>query len=229
VTFLAADLHNFHDVFRPLPATDGRFISFEGIEGSGKTTQIRRLEASLKAQGLEVLCLREPGGTPFGEQLRQAILTQGEPLDPMAEAGLFVASRAQLLKEKILPFLHGQPRHVVLLDRYLDSTLAYQGHARGRPVAPLWAMHQFAPLNTLPHTTFFLDIDVETSLARQAARGNQKDYFEARQRDFHQRLAEGYRALAKAHSERIVTVDARRAEDLVFADLSAALRARGVL
>ena len=226
--FLRHDLQNLSSLFHPLPTGAGTFITFEGIEGAGKTTQILKLEAAFKAAKREVLRLREPGGTDFGEKLRESILQQKTPLEPMAETALFVSSRAQLLSERILPFLK-DPTHVVIVDRYIDSTLVYQGHARQKPLAPLWAMHQFAPLNTLPHLTFFLDIDVDLSLKRQAQRGNQKDYFEARERDFHQGLAEGYRHLAKLYPERIKRIDAGQDEAQVWSQIEAILHAQGLL
>lgn len=226
--FLRADLSNLDAIFRPLPLERGLFITFEGIEGSGKTTQIQRLAQTLTDHGRSVLCLREPGGTTYGEKLRESILGQTTPLDPMAECALFVSSRAQLLSEKILPHL-SSPKSVVIVDRYLDSTLVYQGHARDKQLAPLWAMHQFAPLNLLPNLTFFLDIDVELSLERQAKRGNQKDYFEARARDFHERLAEGYRRLASVSPARIRTIQAGKSEEEVWRQIQRVLTERGHL
>lgn len=227
--FLNADLSNFHDIFHAPVDGHGLFISFEGIEGSGKTTQITLLEDAIKTQGRKVLRLREPGGTEFGERLRGAILhNQGAPLDVMAETALFVASRAQLLHEKIIPFLN-DPRAVVIVDRYVDSTLVYQGSARGKPTAPLWSWHQFAPLNTLPHFTFFLDIDVDVSMQRQAARGNEKDYFESRHRKFYEGLVTGYRALATQFPERIKRIDAAQSQDQVWDEIRSILRAQSWL
>lgn len=192
------------------PETPGSFfLSLEGIEGSGKSTQIQEIEKFVKSKGLRVLTLREPGGTLFGEKLREAILKSDTPLHPLAECHLFLASRAQLLKEKILPFLL-QPGSVVILDRYIDSTLAYQGKARRLGYETVLTLHQHDPLNLLPHRTYFLDISLETSMERQRARGNQKDYFEAQQQEFYQNLIDGYRELSKIFSERILTVEAEK-------------------
>ena len=224
MSFLKSDLANFKDIFHSPRDGQGLFISFEGIEGSGKTTQITMLEEAIKGQGRRVLRLREPGGTEFGEKLRGAILNQGgAPLDPMAETALFVASRAQLLHEKIIPFLN-DPRAVVIVDRYVDSTIVYQGEARGKSTEALWSWHQFAPLNMLPHFTFFLDIDVDVSLARQAARGNEKDYFESRHRRFYEGLVRGYRQLAQQFPDRIKRIDASKNQDEVWQDISSLLK-----
>lgn len=192
------------------PETPGSlFLSLEGIEGSGKSTQIKQIEEFVKNKGMRVLTLREPGGTAFGEKLREAILNSETPLHPLAECHLFLASRAQLLKEKILPFLL-VPGSVVILDRYIDSTLAYQGKARRLGYQTVLTLHQFEPLNLLPHRTYFLDINLETSLERQKTRGNSKDYFESQKVDFYQNLIEGYRELAQIFSNRVLSLDAEK-------------------
>jgi dTMP kinase len=190
------------------PETPGSFfLSLEGIEGSGKSTQIKEIESFLQKKGLRVLTLREPGGTLFGEKLREAILQSGTPLHPLAECHLFMASRAQLLKEKILPFLL-VPGSVVILDRYIDSTLAYQGKARRLGYETVLTLHQHDPLNLLPHRTYFLDISLETSMERQKARGQEKDYFEQEKNEFYQNLIDGYRELSDIFPERILKIDA---------------------
>jgi dTMP kinase len=197
------------------PETPGSlFLSLEGIEGSGKSTQIKILESFLQSKGHRTLTLREPGGTNFGEKLREAILQSQVPLHPLAECHLFLASRAQLLKEKILPFLL-EPKSVVILDRYLDSSLAYQGFARGLGLETVLTLHQHHPLNLVPHRTYFLDINLETSLQRQKARGQAKDYFESEKTEFYQKLIDGYRTLAQEFSGRILKIDASVCEDNV--------------
>ncbi len=210
-----------------LPA-QGLFLSFEGIEGSGKSTQIQKLREHLTEQGREVLVLREPGGTSFGEKLRAALLGHDTTLDPLAETFVFLASRVQLLREKILPHLTG-PRRVVLLDRYLDSTLVYQALAQGKDPAALWQLFAHPPLTLLPHATLFLDITVEKSLERQALRGQSKDYFESRHQEFQRALMEGYQLLARQHPERILTIDAAGASDEVFRAIITALSGRALL
>lgn len=205
------------------PKTDGGlFLSLEGIEGSGKTTQIKNIEQFLKDKGKRVLTLREPGGTLFGEKLREAILQSEVPLHPLAECHLFLASRAQLLKEKILPFLE-EKNSVVILDRYIDSTLAYQGKARSLGYETILTLHQFDPLNLLPHRTYFLDISLETSMERQSARGNKKDYFESEKLDFYTKLMTGYREVAQMFPERILKIPAEgrptEVQSLILSDL----------
>ncbi len=190
------------------PETPGSlFFSLEGIEGSGKTTQIKSLEEHLKAKGYRVLTLREPGGTIFGEKLREAILESTAPLHPLAEAHLFCASRAQLLKEKILPFLL-VPQSAVILDRYIDSSLAYQGKSRGLGYETVLSLHQHDPLNLLPHRTYFLDIDLTISMERQNSRGQKKDYFESEKQEFYQKLIDGYRELSTLFPDRILKIKA---------------------
>ena len=192
------------------PETPGSyFLSLEGIEGSGKSTQIQEIENYVQKKGLRTLTLREPGGTKFGEKLREAILFSEAPLHPLAECHLFLASRAQLLKEKILPFLLN-PGSVVILDRYIDSTLAYQGKARKLGYETILNLHQYDPLNLVPHRTYFLDIGLKTSLERQEVRGNEKDYFESQKGEFYQNLVDGYRELSNLFGDRILTINAEK-------------------
>lgn len=210
------------------PETPGSFfLSLEGIEGSGKSTQIKEIENFVQKKGLRVVTLREPGGTAFGEKLREAILNSNVPLHPLAECHLFLASRAQLLKEKILPFLL-EPNSVVILDRYIDSTLAYQGKARKLGYETILTLHQHDPLNLLPHRTYFLDIGLETSMERQRARGNAKDYFESQKAEFYQNLLDGYRELATIFPERILKINAERSvgevTEQIIADLENFIR-----
>ncbi len=190
------------------------FISFEGIEGSGKSTQIKKLKTSLEKRGYNVLLLREPGGSPFGEKLRTAILESTVPLSPLAEAHLFASSRAQLLFEKILPFLD-QEKSIVLLDRYIDSSFAYQGSARELGIETIIDLHSHYPLNIMPSKTFYLNIDLETSHKRQAARGQEKDYFEKENKAFYTKLIEGFETALKMFPERIVSIDASLDESSV--------------
>jgi dTMP kinase len=202
-------IENLKSFYRTPVTPESFFLSLEGIEGSGKTTQINHIEKILIDKGYRVLTLREPGGTEFGEKLREAILKSTTPLHPLAECHLFLASRAQLLKEKILPFLL-VPKSVVILDRYIDSTMAYQGKARRLGLETVLELHRHDPLNLLPHRTYFLDINLETSLERQKLRGSEKDYFESEKTEFYLNLIDGYREMAQIFSERILTIDASK-------------------
>ena len=196
-------LNNFRS-----PAFPGSyFLSFEGIEGAGKSTQITRLKTHLESKGHRVLVLREPGGTPFGEKMRQAILETKTEITPLAEAHLFASSRAQLLTEVILKEL-AEPNTVIICDRYIDSSLVYQGHARGLGIGEVLSIHNVFPLNIVPHLTFYLRINVETSEKRQKMRNAPKDYFEARGIEFYKKLVTGYDTMAELFPHRIVKLDA---------------------
>ena len=195
------------------PAFPGSyFLSFEGIEGAGKSTQIIKVKEYLERNNFRVLILREPGGTPFGEKLRQAILETKNEITPLAEAHLFASSRAQLLTEVILKEL-AEPNTVVICDRYIDSSLVYQGHSRGLGVLEVLNIHNHFPLNIVPHLTFYLRINVETSEKRQKMRNAPKDYFEAKGIEFYKKLVVGYDLMAHYFPQRIITLDAEVAQD----------------
>lgn len=200
--------HELLSSFRA-PAFPGSFfISFEGIEGSGKSTQIPRLKKFLEDdKKYRVLVLREPGGTPFGEKLRQAILETKTEITPLAEAHLFAASRSQLLTEVVLKEL-AVPNTVIICDRYIDSSIVYQGHARGLGVAEVLEIHNIFPLNLVPHLTFYMKIGVETSEKRQKIRNAPKDYFEAKGIEFYQKLVVGYDLMHELFPNRIIKLDA---------------------
>ena len=188
-----ADLNAKLQNFRAPTFPGSYFFVLEGIEGSGKTTQINFLKSSFEKLDYSVLIVREPGGTIFGEKLRQAILQSNTDIHPLSEAFLFASSRAQLLHEVVLPELE-KPRTIVLMDRYLFSTIAYQGVARGLGPELVISLHQYFPLNIIPHLTFYLKISVETSFLRQKHRNLPKDYFESRGKDFYLKLSSGYDA-----------------------------------
>ena len=201
--------------FRPPESPHSYFLSFEGIEACGKSTQIVKVKSYLEEKGFRVITLREPGGTSFGEKLRQAILESNEKVHPLAEAHLFAASRAQLLGQIILKEL-STPKTIVICDRYIDSSLAYQGQARKLGCDTILTMHKDFPLNTVPHKTFYLKIDPDTSFERQKLRGSEKDYFEAEDRNFYQSLVDGYDLAAKLFPERILILDGLCQADEVF-------------
>ncbi len=199
--------HELLNSFRA-PAFPGSFfISFEGIEGAGKSTQITKLKTYLEAKNFRVLILREPGGTPFGEKLRQAILETKTEITPLAEAHLFASSRAQLLTEVIMKEL-SVANTIIICDRYIDSSLVYQGHSRGLGVAEVLEIHNNFPLNLVPHLTFYLRISADTSEKRQKMRNAPKDYFESKGIEFYKKLVVGYDLMAELFPKRILKIDA---------------------
>jgi len=201
-------------------AGSGRFFSFEGGEASGKSLQVGRLAATLSARGFEVVLVREPGGTSAGERIREILLHAREiALSAEAQALLFTASRAQLVREVIRPALARGA--VVIADRYFDSTLAYQGAALGAEPEGLRAITRFAVGDTIPDRTFLLDVPVDVILERGRARKADRawDRYEVRERDFHEGLREGYLRLAAAEPSRYVVVQGDRDEATVAAEI----------
>ncbi len=191
----------------------GCFVTFEGIEGSGKSTQIARLAERLDGAGEPTVVTREPGGSPLGRRLR-GLLLGGEiaRIDPLAELCLYVADRAQHLREFVEPHL-ASGMHV-LCDRYLDATLAYQGFARGLDLDYIRLLHQKPPLDRRPHRTILLDLDPELGLDRARRRNDElglettEGRFEREALAFHRRVREGYLALAEAEPFRFRIVAA---------------------
>lgn len=198
------------------PAFPGSFfLSFEGIEGAGKSTQIVKVKEYLESHDFNVHVLREPGGTAFGEKLRKAILETENDLHPAAEAHLFCAARAQLLNEVVIKEL-AQPNTIIICDRFIDSSIAYQGVARELGVNKVLDMHTIFPLNLVPHLTFYLRIGLEKSLERQQMRNLPKDYFESRDNSFHEKLIEGYDLTSDTFTERIKVIDGSKSQDEVY-------------
>lgn len=198
----------------------GSFISFEGGEASGKSVQASRLATALRERGLDVVLVREPGGTPAGEQIREILLhARDVALTAEAQALLFTAARAQLVREVIRPAL--ERGAVVIADRYFDSTLAYQGSAGGADLEGLRAMTRFAVGTMIPDRTFLLDVPLEVIEARSRGRANDRawDRFETQERAFHERLREGYLRLAAAEPRRFVIVPGDRDEAAIASEL----------
>lgn len=187
----------------------GKFISFEGPEGAGKTTVIQTLYARLQAAGSEVVVTREPGGIPIAESIRAVILdnNHGE-MDGKTEALLYAAARRQHLVEKIVPAL--EAGKVVLCDRFIDSSLAYQGYARGLGIDEVYAINQFAIGEMMPDLTVFFDIHPEEGLARIAENDSREhNRLDKESLAFHQRVYKGYEIVMERYPERIVSTDAQ--------------------
>ena len=201
----------------------GRFITFEGPEGGGKTTQAKRLIESLKARGVETLYAREPGGTKTGEAIRGILQHDhaGEPIVPEAEVLLFEASRAQLTARVIRPALEAGTW--VVCDRFADSTTAYQGYGRLFGADRMILLNDFATAGLAPDVTFLLDLTLDAGFGRLARRqadtGSGPDRMEREERDFHERVRAGYLDLARRWPGRFITIDAARSADEVAADV----------
>jgi dTMP kinase len=204
-----------HDV-----AAAGLFVTVEGIDGAGKTTQCARLARALEAQGREVVRLREPGGTQVGEQVRALLLEPGrQPLDPTCELLLFEAARAQLVGEVVRPAL--ERGAAVVSDRFFDSTTAYQGAGRGLDARAVEAANALACSGTLPHRTVVLDLDAELAWRRACAGG--ADRMEAEGVAFMERVRQGFLELAARDPERVRVVDAAGDPDTVWRRLADAV------
>ncbi|MBM7109369.1 Thymidylate kinase [Brevibacillus laterosporus] len=186
----------------------GMFISLEGGDGAGKSTAIALLEKRVTEQGLAVLVTREPGGVDIAEQIREVILNrENTKMDGRTEALLYAAARRQHLVEKVIPAL--EQGKIVLCDRFIDSSLAYQGVARGLPTDEIFAINQFAIQDRMPDLTFYLDVSPEVGLARiEANSSREKNRLDLEKVSFHTRVREGYELLITKFPERIVRINA---------------------
>ncbi len=190
----------------PLPGQRGSFITIEGPEGAGKTTQAARLEEHLRAERIDVIRTREPGGTKLGERLRHLLLDHAEQHnDPLADALLFNAARRQLVEEVIRPAIDAGT--TVICTRFADSTLAYQGYGAGVPLARLHALEEIATGGLRPDLTILLDVPPEIGLGRKAP-DDQTRFELAFDLAFHRRVREGFLTLAAAEPDRFAIVDA---------------------
>jgi dTMP kinase len=203
----------------------GRFITFEGGEGAGKSTQLKRLAETLRGRGHEVVTTREPGGSPGAEQIR-ALLVSGDPdrWDGMTEALLHFAARRDHLRRTVWPALEAGAW--VLCDRFADSTLAYQGFGHGLPHQDIRDLYRLAVGDFKPDLTLILDLPVETGLTRAAGRGGDEDRYEKMKGGFHQRLRDGFLSIAATEPDRCAVVPADRPLDDVTAAILAVIDER---
>ena len=205
----------------------GKLISFEGSEGSGKSTQIARLAAQLQQGGREVVATREPGGTEIGEQIRNIIVhnSKGDEMCAETELLLFTAARAQVVREVIAPALVRGA--VVLSDRFLDSSTVYQGIGRNLAADPVSQINRFAVGNVMPDLTIVIDVPTEVSLARIRQRASGlPDRMERENIDFYKKIREGYLVLARGMPDRFVVIDGTQSPDAIEKQIWAAVKER---
>jgi dTMP kinase len=190
------------------------FFSFEGIDGSGKSTQARLLADALRARGFEVVDVREPGGTVLGEQIRELLLDPESQISPRAELLLFSAARAQLVEAVVRPALNRGA--VVIADRLYDSSTAYQGSGRGLAEAGwMKTLHRFATAGRSPSRTYLVDVSPEEAARRRSERPH--DRIEQSDRDFYSRVRAGYRGLSRSEADRIVVLDGTLSKEAIGA------------
>lgn len=189
--------------------TRGLFVTFEGIDGCGKSTQVEMARGRLEREGRRCVVTREPGGTPIAEKIRALLLSadNGAMVD-RCEVLLYLASRAQHVAEKIVPAVRDGA--VVLCDRFAEATLAYQGYGRGIPVEQLFELNGFAVSGLAPDLTFVFDIEVDTAAGRMQRMGRPPDRIEGNSREFHERVRRGYLELARLRPDRIKVLDGER-------------------
>lgn len=204
--------------------TGGKLITFEGIDGCGKSTQLALLAESLERDRIPFRLTREPGGTAVGEAIRKILLTtEHDDMDPLAELLLFEAARAQLVRDLIRPALAAG--ELVLLDRFVDSTVAYQGYGRGLGAERVRQLNTVATSGLMPHRTFLLDLPAEAAAARvQTGRTDKQDRLDAEGTAFMKVVRMGYLAIAEQEPERVTVIDATESIQTVAADLYDKLR-----
>lgn len=204
----------------------GIFITIEGGEGAGKSSLIEKLAHTMLERGHKPIVTREPGGIPIAEKIRSVILdTEHVNMDARTEALLYAAARRQHLVEKVLPAL--EQGHIVLCDRFIDSSLAYQGFARGLGMEDVWSINEFAIQGAMPQLTIYMDISPEEGLSRIArAAEREVNRLDLENHSFHEKVREGYKQLVKRHSDRIVQINAEQSPDEVFHDVLEAIDRR---
>jgi dTMP kinase len=195
-------------------AKRGLFITFEGADGSGKSTQLDMAVKHLENKGIDLIKTRDPGGTPLGCKIREILLNYDGHIAPTCELLLYLADRAQHVEEKLLPALN--EGKIVLCDRYVDSTLAYQGYARGLDKEQILLLNNIAAQSLMPDLTLVFDVSTEVAMQRV---GDTKDRLESEGQNFHRKVREGYLDLAKKYPERIVVIDANKSIEEVHRDV----------
>jgi len=192
------------------------FISFEGIEGSGKSTQVKHLAEYLRTKGHTVVETVEPGGTMIGNKIRALLLEPGNHMDPLTELLLYYSARAQHVREVIYPAV--LRNEFVITDRFTDSTLAYQGYARGIDLSLIETLNEMVVPDVKPFLTFLLDLDVEQGLTRNRGAGK-VDRFEQETVDFHNLVRKGFHQIARDEPERVKVVDASKSKEEVSTEI----------
>lgn len=203
---------------------NGVFITIEGPEGAGKTTIITKLTENLEKEGYNVLSTREPGGIEIAEQIRQVILDKNNTaMDPRTEALLYAAARRQHLSEKVKPAL--DDGKVILCDRFIDSSLAYQGHARGLGIDEVYSINKFAIEDMMPELTLYFDLEPEIGLARISEhKGREVNRLDLETLEFHHKVREGYLLLAERFPERIERIDASKELEDVYEEAESKIK-----
>lgn len=204
----------------------GVFITIEGGEGAGKSTLIEELSNKMLQRGKMVTTTREPGGIPIAEQIRNVILDREHiAMDARTEALLYAAARRQHLVEKVAPAL--EQGQMVICDRFVDSSLAYQGHARGLGMDEVWAINQFAIQDLIPDLTIYMDVSPEVGLRRiSQAADREINRLDLEKHSFHEKVREGYLQLLQQNPDRMMRIDAEQSPEKVFHDVLSAIDSR---
>lgn len=203
----------------------GILITFEGPEGAGKTTVLQHILPELAKQNIDIITTREPGGIRIAESIREIILApENTAIDGKTELLLFAAARRQHLNEKVLPAL--ADGKLVIIDRFIDSSVAYQGYARGIPVSDVETINNFATDGLLPDLTLYFDVDTEVGLARVMTGDREVNRLDLEAQEMHEKVRAGYQKIAALHPERIITIDASQELDQVVADTLFAIKTR---
>ena len=193
---------------------NGLFITFEGADGSGKSTQLKMAGEYLQSKGFNTISTRDPGGTPLGSKIREILLHHDGKVADYCELFLYLADRAQHIDEKIIPAL--EEGKTVLCDRYVDSTLAYQGYARGLDKEEILKLNNIVARGLMPDLTFVFDVSTEVSAQRV---GSTKDRLESEAKEFHQKVREGFLDLANSYPDRIKVIDANQTIEKVHKEV----------